>query len=62
VLYLSSADQHVYAIELATGKLRWADATKGVPTTPGVVDGRVIVGTDLGKLIALKGSGETPTP
>jgi hypothetical protein len=38
-----------------------AFATKGVPTTPVVVDGRDIVGTDLGKLIALKGSGARPT-
>jgi outer membrane protein assembly factor BamB len=62
VIYLTSADQHVYAIDLATGSLRWAYATRGIPTTPVVVDGRLIVGTDLGKLIALKGSSATPTP
>jgi outer membrane protein assembly factor BamB len=46
----------------ATGGQLWAFKTEGVPTTPVVVDGRVIVGTDLGKVIALVGSGSGSSP
>ena len=62
VLYVSSNDQHVYALDLATGRQLWAFKTEGLPSTPIVIDGRVIVGTDLGKVIALVGSGPGSSP
>jgi outer membrane protein assembly factor BamB len=58
-LYISSADRHVYAIDPVSGAAKWKVEVKGTPTIPVVVDGRVFVGTDLGKIIAIEG---TSTP
>lgn len=40
----------------------WSFAVNGVPSRPSVIDGRVFVGTDLGKVIAIGGSGSSPSP
>jgi len=53
-LYLITSDRTVHALDKATGSAQWSvklDAGVGVGTT--VADGRVIVGTDAGEVIAL---------
>ena len=42
----------------ATGAIRWTVAYRGVPYGPTVVGGYVLVGTDLGTLIAIGGSAQ----
>jgi len=56
VLYIPSSDRFIYAIDARTGKERWRFKVQGSPNVPAIVDGRIIVGTDLGKLIAIGGS------
>jgi eukaryotic-like serine/threonine-protein kinase len=55
-LYVSSADRHVYAIDPVSGMEQWKLEVEGTPTVPVVVDGRVFVGTDLGKVVAIEGT------
>ena len=62
VIYIASADQTVYAVDRASGVAIWSFAVNGVPSTPSVIDGRVFVGTDLGKVIAIGGSSASPSP
>lgn len=62
VLYVSSADQTVYAIDVGTGAQRWRLAVEGTPTIPVVINGQVIVGTDLGLVVAIVGSEPPPSP
>lgn len=46
VLYIGSGDQQVYALEAATGRVRWTFATGDVVhASPTVVDGTVYVGS-----------------
>ncbi len=57
-LFLITRDEAVHALDKATGTARWSvklDASVGVGTT--VADGRVIVGTDAGEIIALGAAG-----
>jgi outer membrane protein assembly factor BamB len=56
-VYITSADQHVYALDPVSGAEKWNLEVEGTPTMPVVIDGRVIVGTSLGKLVAIEGSG-----
>jgi len=45
-LYIGSGDQHVYALDAATGALRWSFATGDVVhASPAVVDGVVYIGS-----------------
>ncbi len=48
-----SADRHVYALDLVSGAAKWNVEVGGTPTMPVVIDGRVFVGTDLGKVVAI---------
>ena len=59
VLYVSSTDGTVRALDAATGALRWSLAVEGEPTMPAVINGRVIVGTTLGKVVAIAGSSDS---
>jgi outer membrane protein assembly factor BamB len=46
VVYVGSGDQHVYALDAATGALKWAFATGDVVhASPAVVDGVVYIGS-----------------
>jgi len=55
-LYVSSADRHLYAIDPVSGVEKWKLEVEGTPTVPVVIDGRVVVGTHLGKVVAIEGS------
>lgn len=55
--YASSADDKVYAIDIATGKERWSFFTEGpVRLAPTIWDGKVYVGSDDGSLYCLQAS------
>jgi outer membrane protein assembly factor BamB/class 3 adenylate cyclase len=56
VVYVSSSDQTVRAFDATTGEELWRVDVQGTPTMPAVIDGRVIVGTSLGRVIAIGGS------
>jgi outer membrane protein assembly factor BamB len=46
VVYIGSGDQHVYALDAATGHLRWSFATGDVVhASPAVANGAVIIGS-----------------
>lgn len=54
VVYFGSGDRHVYALDAATGALRWEFETGGVVhASPAVADGRVYVGSFDGGFYAL---------
>lgn len=52
-LFLSSADRTVRAVRAADGSLAWVVPVGGTPTAPSVINGRVIVGTNLGAVVAI---------
>ncbi len=54
-LYVASTAGTVRAIDVTDGTLRWVISVVGAPTLPVVVNGRVIVGTTLGKVVAIGG-------
>jgi eukaryotic-like serine/threonine-protein kinase len=54
-LYVGSADRTVRAVDRHTGEVRWSVAIPGDPTSPAVHDGRILVGTNLGRLVAIGG-------
>ena len=52
-LYVSSYDGVVQAIDRHTGALAWAVEVNGQPTQLAVVDGRVYLGTSLGRAVVI---------
>jgi outer membrane protein assembly factor BamB len=52
-LYVTGDDHFVRALDTRTGTQVWSVKVDGVPTIAAVIDARVIVGTNLGKVIAL---------
>jgi outer membrane protein assembly factor BamB len=60
VLYVSSTDGTVRALDAATGRLRWSVRLRGEPTMPAVINGRVVVGTTLGQVVAIAGTDDVP--
>jgi outer membrane protein assembly factor BamB len=58
LLYITSDDRKVHAIDISTHAELWAFAVTGTPSAPAVIDGRIIVGTSLGKVVSIVGSGD----
>ncbi len=58
VMYVTSDDRRVHAIDVTTRAELWTFAVTGTPSAPAVIDGRVIVGTSLGKVVSIVGSGD----
>ena len=56
-LYVASGDRRVYAVDTESGTELWRVEVTGSPTIPVVVDGRVVVGTDLGMLVSIAEEG-----
>ena len=56
-VYIVGNDGPVEAIDATTGTSIWSVPIKGVPYAPSVVDGYLLVGTDLGTLYAIAGAG-----
>ena len=52
-LYVSDRGGEVHAVDLETAAERWSVTVAGAPTMPVVVDGRVIVATDVGRAFVL---------
>jgi outer membrane protein assembly factor BamB len=52
-IYIASTDGAIRALDRVTAAERWVREVEGSPTIPVVVDGRVYVGTTLGKAVAL---------
>lgn len=57
VLFVASEPHSVTALDAATGRVLWSIDVTGKPTMPAIVDGLAFVGTDLGRVVALGGSG-----
>lgn len=53
VFYAASNARSVFAFDAATGHQLWKIDVTGSPTEPAVVDGRLLVGTNLGHIIAI---------
>lgn len=56
ILYIASEDHTAYAMNAETGAEVWRLPIAGGPTMPVVVNGRVILGTDVGMVQAIIGS------
>ncbi len=54
-LYVSSTDGSVRALDAHNGSLLWKIDVEGEPTIPVVINGRVIVATTAGKVVAIAG-------
>jgi outer membrane protein assembly factor BamB len=54
-VYVVGNDGPAEAVDAATGAVTWSTPIRGVPFAPAVVDGYLIVGTDLGILYAIGG-------
>ncbi len=55
-LFVSTSDGVVHAIDAESGSPRWSFQVDGDLTMPVVINGRVIVGTSLGRVVAIGGS------
>ena len=54
IVYITSDDDKIHAIDATNGKDVWAAvAAPGLPSAPSIIDGRIIVGTSLGKVVSL---------
>lgn len=58
-LYVSSSDGVVRALDLGTAVEHWSVQVRGQPTMPVVVDGRVYVGTDVGRAVLIGDPGSS---
>jgi hypothetical protein len=57
ILYITSDDSKIHAIDRSSHTDAWpAVAVQGVPSAPAIVDGRIIVGTSLGRVVSLVAS------
>jgi outer membrane protein assembly factor BamB len=52
-VYIGSYDHHLYALDEATGDILWSAVLGGkIYSSPAVVDGRVYIATQLGRVWA----------
>ena len=51
-------DRKIHAFDIASHTETWAIAVKGTPRAPAIVDGRIIVGTNLGQVASIVGANE----
>ena len=57
-IYVTSDDRKIHAFDIATQVELWPPfAIDGVPGSPAIVDGRIIVGTSFGEVISVIGGG-----
>ncbi len=61
VLFLSAEPRAVHALDAQSGERLWVVPVVGNPSSPSVVGGRVFVGTDLGRVVAIGGTGDLPS-
>jgi outer membrane protein assembly factor BamB len=62
-IYVTSDDRRIHAFDIATETELWPPfAIDGVPGSPAIVDGRIIVGTSFGEVISVIGGGDPPGP
>lgn len=65
VLYITSDDRNVHVIDVAARREIWPIPATGLPSAPTIIDGRIIVGTNLGQVesfAAPASSLSSPTP
>lgn len=55
-LFVSSTSKSVHALDSGSGQGLWSVSVVGDPTMGAVVDGRVFVGTSLGRVVAIGGT------
>jgi outer membrane protein assembly factor BamB len=58
-LYLGAEPRSVRAVDARSGRELWALPVVGNASSPAVIDGRVFVGTDLGRVVAIGGRVES---
>jgi outer membrane protein assembly factor BamB len=56
ILYAGTADHAVHAIDATTREELWSIAVTGTPTQQAVIGGRLYLGTNLGRVIAIGGT------
>jgi outer membrane protein assembly factor BamB len=62
VLYLSADPRSVRAVDARSGVQLWSVEVLGNASMPAVVDGRVFVGTNLGRVVAIGDSDTSSAP
>ncbi len=60
--YATSDDQAIHVIDIAGRSETGAITVKGTPTAPAILDGRIIVGTSLGKVVSIVGASAASGP
>lgn len=58
VFYATGDDRKVHAIDIESHDELWSFGVNGTPTAPAIVNGRVIVGTSLGKVVSISGTND----
>lgn len=56
VLYVPAEDRFIHAVDVRAAKELWRFEVQGAPNVPAILDGRVFVGTNLGKVVAIGGT------
>lgn len=55
VLYVANTEGGIHAFDAATGEAQWTVDVLGEPSLPAVINGRVFVGTALGRVVSIAG-------
>ena len=59
-LYVACDDRTVRALDAGTGDELWRIEVNGKPSAPTIVDGGVFLGTNLGRVVAIRGAAPLP--